>query len=165
MPVILKCDDRFFPYFVKWASELLGFACVSFKANMTMQLATQNAGKIYSQKAMLTQLCYLTHKHRRSGARLPSNWKEDATWSFIERNWVIRNLQQTQSANQEADFYVACMVKLNISYSTGLSCIFPFINHKYLRMTKYSIHRKPLPVFITVRSLPGEKYCRQFEYF
>ena len=129
---------------------------------MTMQLATQNAGKIYPQNAMLMHLCYLTPKRRNSGARLPSIWKEDATRSFTERNWVIRNLRQTQSAKQEADFYAACKVKLNILNSTNLSSIFPFINHKYFRMTKYSIYGKHLPVFGTVRSLSKEKYCRQF---
>ena len=45
---------------------------VEFLENIIMQLATQNAGKIYSQNAMPTHLCYSTHKQRNSAARLLS---------------------------------------------------------------------------------------------
>ena len=84
---------------------------------MTIQLATQNTGKIYSQNAMLTHLCYLLHKQRKSGARVPSTWKKHVTWSFTEGNWAVRNLRQKQSVKQEADFYAAYKVKLNILHS------------------------------------------------
>ena len=79
-----------------------------------MQLATQNASKIYPQNAMLTHLCYLTHKQRNSGARLPSIEKEDATRSFTERNLVTE--KPTANTVSETRSRLLCCLQGQIKY-------------------------------------------------
>ena len=51
MPIILKSDDRVFLLFIKLALELWSFIAASFRKIVTIKLATQNAGYIYSENA------------------------------------------------------------------------------------------------------------------
>ena len=148
MPVILISDDRVFLLVIKLALQLWSFIAASFRKMVTIQLATPNAGYIYSENAMLIFLGWRWHTTIRR--LIPS--KLNATQRLLERNLVIGNLRKTQSAFNKKDTFMLHRTKNLMSYiHLTYRISVPFIFQNNLTITNLTSMEMPyqLSVFFS----------------
>ena len=95
MQITLKSDDRIFPYFFKYASELSNFIPASFMAiMMTIQLATQNAGYVVLADAEIAQESSHTISHLKGSFDAKLCRKNLNNWKHTENKPITISIRE-----------------------------------------------------------------------